>query len=99
MFWVLPIKKDVEMSILTKKLLNGRHYVAILDIIKVQATDLLVYMVTLSDIYETLLKPFKKKEYFSLALNTPLKNLQCENITVVSADIMDEVQSFSFEED
>ena len=56
-------------------------------------------MISIKHYWNPLKKPFQKKEYFSLALNTPLKNIQCENITVVSAEIMDEVQPFSFKED
>ena len=51
----------------------------------------------LLNITETLKK--KRKEHFSLALNTPLENIRYENITAVSAHIMDEIQPYSFQED
>ena len=59
--------------------------------------DCLSDCLSLLHVTETLKE--KRKEYFSLALNTPLENIQYENITVVSTHIMDEIQPYSFEED
>ena len=52
---------------------------------------------SLLNVTETLKE--KQKEYFSLALNTPLENIHYENIKVVSTHIMNETQPYSFKED
>ena len=41
----------------------------------------------------------KRREYFRLAIHTPLENIRYDNIKFISSNIMDEIQPYIFDQE